>query len=57
MVRLIECNDEIRNRFNEYYEEFVSKYGENDDINKMYDEINNIKYDDVKRKIKYKGKK
>ena len=56
--KLINSNEELRNIFNERYKEFVSKYGENEQIEKIYNNINNNSVDkDILAKVKYKRQK
>lgn len=48
LVSLIQSNEGIRIKFNSCYEDFVTKYGENEKIRSMYDDVNSACYDEIK---------
>ena len=47
VVNFIKSDEKIRNSFNIYYMDFITRYGETDDLRKLYGYINNVKSNEI----------
>ena len=47
VVNFIKSDERIRNSFNIYYMDFITRYGETDDLRKLYGYINNVKSNEI----------
>ena len=52
LIELVKANEELRDRFNKFYDDFVSKYGETYEIKNIYDAINVVSYSKIKERKK-----
>ncbi len=52
LLELVKSNEELRDRFNKAYNDFVSKCGESDELKNIYDEINGVSYSKIKERKK-----
>ena len=52
LIELVKANEDLRDRFNKFYDDFVSKYGETYEIKNIYDAINVVSYSKIKERKK-----